>query len=169
MRYGVVFALVAALAVFTACTKQSTTTQGSTTIQGSNGPVTITQDQGSKSVTFQSKEGTAKLGVGAVDPQSLGLPIYPGAQPNGNGSLSSETSQGKSQMLTMETADPFDKVYAFYKDKMPAGSEKSHVAMAGNQMAGFQIGSNTDKVQKSVTITASGGKTSILLMVGSKP
>src|SRR5215470_5973012 len=119
MRYGVVFALVAALAVFTACTKQSTTTQGSTTIQGSNGPVTITQDQGSKSVTFQSKEGTAKLGVGAVDPQSLGLPIYPGAQPNGNGSLSSETSQGKSQMLTMETADPFDKVYAFYKDKMP--------------------------------------------------
>ena len=169
MRKVLVFAILAALVALPACAKKSETTQSSTTIQGANGPVTVTQDQGSKSVTFQSKEGTAKLGVGAVDPASLGLPIYPGAQPNGNGSLSSETSEGKSQMLTMETADSFDKVYAFYKDKLPAGSEKTHVSMAGNQMASFQVGANTDKVQKSVTITAAGGKTSILLMVGSKP
>ena len=71
MRYGVVFALVAALVVLPACAKKSTTTQGSTTIQGANGPVTITQDQGSKSVTFQSKEGTSKLGADSVLGQSV--------------------------------------------------------------------------------------------------
>lgn len=164
MRYGLALALAAALAVLPACAAKK-----STTISGANGPVTITQDQGNKSVTFQSKEGTAKLGVGAVDPQSLGLPIYPGAQPNANGSLSSETAQGKSQLLTMETTDAFDKVYAFYKDKMPAGSEKTHLTAAGQQLANFQIGSSADKVQKSVTISVSGDKTNILLMVGSKP
>jgi hypothetical protein len=163
MRYGLVLALVAVLALVPACAKKSTT------IQGANGPVTVTQDQGSKSVTFQSKEGTAKLGVGAVDPASLGLPLYPGAQPNGNGSLSTQTAEGSAQLLTMQSTDSFDKVYAFYHDKMPAGSEKTHVSAAGNQMASFQIGATTDKVQKTVSITTSGDKTDITLMVGTKP
>jgi hypothetical protein len=163
MRYGLVLALVAVLAVVPACAKKSTT------IQGANGPVTVTQDQGSKSVTFQSKEGTAKLGVGAVDPASLGLPIYPGAQPNANGSLSTQTSAGSAQLLTMQTADSFDKVYAFYKDKMPAGSEKTHVSAAGNSMASFQIGASGDKVLKTVNITSSSDKTDIVLMVSTKP
>jgi hypothetical protein len=163
MRYGLVLALVALLAVLPACAKKSTT------MQGANGPVTVSQDQGSKAITFQSKEGTAKLGVGAVDPTSLGLPIYPGAQPNGNGSLSTQTAQGSAQLLTMQTTDPFDKVYAYYHDKMPAGTEKSHVNVAGNQMASFQIGATTDKVQKTVSITTTGDKTDITLMVGTKP
>jgi len=168
MRYGLVLALVAALVVLPACAKKSTTVQNSTTVPGANGPITITQDQGSKSVTWQSKEGTTKIGPGAVDPQSLGLPIYPGAQPNGNGSISGETAQGKSAILTMDTTDPFDKVYAFYKDKMPAGSEKSHVSMAGNQMAMFEVPSSADKATKSVTLTGAGNKTNIVLVVGTK-
>ena len=163
MRYGLALALVAILAAFPACAKKSTT------IQGANGPVTVTQDQANKSVTFQSKEGTAKLGVGAVDPASLGLPLYPGATPNANGSLSTETKEGKNQLITMQSTDSFDKVYAFYKDKMPAGSEKAHMSVAGNQMASFQVGTSTDKEQKTVSITTSGDKTDITLMVGTKP
>jgi hypothetical protein len=171
MRYGLALTLIAILAVVPACAKRSTTVQGtngSTTIQGANGPVTVSQDQGSKSITFQSNEGTSKIGVGAVDPASLGLPLYPGALPNPNGSLSSSTKAGTSSLLTMETADSFDKVYAFYKDKMPAGSEKSHVSAGGNQMASFQVGASGDKVQKTVNITTSGDKTDIMLMVGAK-
>lgn len=163
MRHGLALALVAVLAVVPACAKKSTT------VQGPNGPVTVTQDQGGNTVTYQSKDTTAKLGIGAVDPASLGLPLYPGAQPNANGSLASQTKEGSSQLLTMQTTDSFDKVYAFYKDKMPAGSEKNHMSAAGNQMATFQIGASTDKVQKTVNITTSGDKTDIILMVGSKP
>jgi hypothetical protein len=162
MRYGLALTLIAVLAVVPACAKKSTT------IQGPNGPVTVTQDQGSKAVTFQSKEGSTKLGIGAVDPASLGLPLYPGAQPNANGSVMSQTKDGTSQLLTMQTSDAFDKVYAFYQAKMPAGSEKQHLTMAGTQTATFQIGTNTDKVQKTVNITSAGAATSIMLLVGSK-
>lgn len=163
MRYGLALALVAVLAVVPACAKKSTT------IQGANGPVTVSQDQGSKAITFQSKEGTTKLGVGAVDPASLGLPLYPGAQPNANGSVMSQTKEGTSALLTMQTSDGFDKVYAFYKGKLPAGSEKQNMSMAGTHMATFQIGTGADKVQKTVNISTTGDKTSITLLVGTKP
>lgn len=163
MRFCLALVLVATLALLPACAKKSTT------INTSNGPVTVTQDNGVKQVTVKGKEGTTTIGVGVVDPNSLGLPIYPGASTSPSGSFASQTKQGGAQVVTMQTADGFDKVYAFYKDKMPAGSEKMKMSNNGTSMATFQIGGDNDKARKGVSIMSAQGKTNITLIVSSQP
>jgi hypothetical protein len=59
----------------------------------------------------------------------------------------------------MTTDDSFDKVYGWYQQHMPAGSEKSHMT-SPVQSAVFIIG-DPSSGQKSVTITAQGAKTMI--------
>ena len=163
MRFGLALALIAVCAVLPACSKRTTT------VPTANGPVTVTQDNGSKNVSYQSKEGKVVLGQNAVDPASLGLPIYPGATPSEGGSLAADTNRGSAKVVTLQTKDSFDKVYAFYHTNMPAGSEKSKMSMAGSSMASFQIGNEAAKMQKSVSIVGSGNSVTITLIVGTKP
>ena len=59
----------------------------------------------------------------------------------------------------MSTDDSFDKVYAWYQQHMPAGSEKSHVT-SPVESAVFMLG-ETGKDQQSVTISTQGSKTMI--------
>jgi len=59
----------------------------------------------------------------------------------------------------MTTDDSFDKVYQWYQQNMPAGSEKSHVT-APVQSAVFTVGSPGQE-QTSVTLTTQGAKTMI--------
>jgi hypothetical protein len=59
----------------------------------------------------------------------------------------------------MTTDDSFDKVYTWYQQHMPAGSEKSHMT-APVQSAVFIIG-DPSSGQKSVTITVQASKTMI--------
>jgi len=154
--------LVVTFALLPACAKKST-------INTSSGPVTVTEQNGVKQVTMKSSEGTTKIGEGVVDPNSLGLPVYPGATPSKSGAFSSQTKMGGAQVVTIETTDSFDKVYAFYHAKMPPGTEKMKVAAAGASMATFQIGGDKDKSHKGVSIVTAPGKTSITLMVSSSP
>src|ERR1700687_5304157 len=105
MRFGLALLIIAALAVLPACAKKTTV------VQGTNGPVTVTQDQANKVVSVQSREGKAVMGVGAVDPATLGLPVYPGATPNESGSLAAQSKEGSAKILTLTTSDSFDKVY----------------------------------------------------------
>jgi len=66
-------------------------------------------------------------------------------------------------MINLQTADSFDKVYAFYKQQMPANSEKMKMSAGGTSMAEFQVG-DTDADRKSVAITQKGSDpTSILI------
>lgn len=87
------------------------------------------------------------------------IPAYPGAetQASGSGSNIGTSAAGK----VMSTSDSFDKVYAWYRQKMPAGSEKSHVD-SPVQTAVFTIG-ETSAGQSSVTLTIQGGKTIITI------
>jgi hypothetical protein len=86
-------------------------------------------------------------------------PSYPGAMTQAAGSSSNmgQTAAGKVLM----SDDSFDKVYQWYQQNMPAGSEKSHVT-APIQSAVFMIG-DPGKGQTSVTITTSGTKTMIAI------
>jgi len=61
----------------------------------------------------------------------------------------------------MTTDDSFDKVYTWYQQNMPAGSEKSHVT-APVESAVFTMG-QPGQAQTSVTLTTSGGKTMITI------
>ena len=59
----------------------------------------------------------------------------------------------------MTTDDAFNKVYTWYQQNMPAGSEKSHVT-SPIESAVFTVG-EPGKGQTSVTLSTSGGKTMI--------
>jgi hypothetical protein len=87
------------------------------------------------------------------------IPAYPGAvtQAAGSGSNMGTTAAGK----VMSTGDSFDKVYGWYQQKLPGGSEKSHVT-SPIESAVFTIG-DTSTGQSSVTLTTQGGKTMITI------
>jgi hypothetical protein len=85
------------------------------------------------------------------------IPTYPGAVTQASGS--SNNMMGSAAGSVMSTDDSFDKVYAWYQQNMPAGSEKSHVT-APVESAVFTVG-EPGSGQTSVTITTSGGKTMI--------
>ena len=51
---------------------------------------------------------------------------------------------------------------------MPTGSEQSHVTTNGTSMAAFQVGKESDKEQKTVTITSGADGTTIMLVLASK-
>lgn len=68
-----------------------------------------------------------------------------------------ETASGK----VLTTGDSFDKVYVWYQQHMPSGSEKSHIT-APVDTAVFMIG-DVGSGQKSVTITTQGSKTMITI------
>ena len=61
----------------------------------------------------------------------------------------------------LSTDDSFDKVYSWYQQNLPAGSEKSHVT-APVQTAVFTIG-EAAQGQTSVTLTTQGSKTIITI------
>jgi len=87
------------------------------------------------------------------------IPEYPGAetQAAGSGSNMGTDAAGK----VMSTGDSFEKVYGWYQQKLPSGSERSHVD-SPVQSAVFTIG-ETSTGQSSVTLTTQGGKTMITI------
>ncbi len=164
MRYFLVrtslLATLAALA-FAGCSHK-------VTVQTSQGSVSVDQSNGS--TTIKSNNGEVSIGKGAVDPASLGLPVYPGAtQSNDNSNISiNDTSKGEgAQFVVLTTADPFDKVYDYYKGQLPSGSEKMKVETGDSSVAQFQVG--TDKDQKVVMLTGAKDKTTIELTHQTKP
>lgn len=89
------------------------------------------------------------------------IPEYPGAttqtQAAGSGSNMGTDAAGK----VMSTADSFDKVYGWYQQKLPSGSERSHID-SPVQTAVFTIG-EASTGQSSVTLTTQSGKTMITI------
>lgn len=140
-----------------------------TTVTTNNGTETVTTSGDNQTVTVQGKEGTATIGKGAVDTAKIGLPVYPGANSADNAGYAATTKEGTGQVAMLTTADSFDKVYAWYKQQMPAGSEQMHMTSSGGSVAAFQIGKDTDATKKVVTITSSQDKTSIMLSSQTKP
>jgi hypothetical protein len=151
-----------ALVLLTACMSHTRT------ITTGNGTATVTTNGNNSTVTVKTAQGTGTFGANAVDLKSLGLPIYPGAQASNTG-YSAQSTTGSGSVVVMSTTDPFDKVYAWYKSQMPASSEQTHVTSAGGSMAAFQVGKDTDKVQKMVEISEHNGTTSIMLTSATKP
>jgi hypothetical protein len=134
-----------------------------TTIVTGNGTATLDTSADNKTSTITTKEGTVKVGLDAVDPAKLGLPLYPGATTEGGGGLSMQSKEGGGQMVTMTTTDSFDKVESWYKSKLPAGAESMHFASGDTASAMFALGKETDKDRGSIMINGAKGKTTILL------
>ena len=112
-------------------------------------------DQSNAAATSAAEPSSAATTAAA----SGAIPSYPGAATQASGSSSNmgQTATG----TVMTTDDSFDKVYTWYQQNMPAGSEKSHTT-APVQSAVFMIG-DPGKDQTSLTITTSGAKTMITI------
>lgn len=142
MRFFALSLLIAALLSATACSSKSS----SNSSDQSNAAASSAPDSNAAATT-------------AAAPAAAGgsIPSYPGATTQASGSSSNmgQTASG----TVMMTTDSFDKVYGWYQQHMPAGSEKSHVT-APVQSAVFMIG-DPSSGQKSVTITTQGNQTMI--------
>lgn len=147
--------LLAAAVALVACSHKTTT------VQTANGTITTSQDH--QGVTVQTSEGTMNLGRN-VDASKLGAPVYPGATAKDQGSISTTTADGTNTIAAFKTTDPFDKVYAYYKQQLPAGSEKMKISTGDTQMASFQVGAQNGPDQVGVQITSDKtGTTNILI------
>ena len=151
-----------------------------TTVNTSAGNVTVEQNAAGETTTVKSDQGEVKYGKGAVDPASLGLPVYPGAKASDQNSVSvSGMKQGGEggQVVMLTTDDSFDKVYDYYHSQMPAGSEKMKVTSGKTRMATFEVGESSSKDSKTVMIQdtsdpsagqGGGGKVTIQLIHATK-
>ncbi len=93
-------------------------------------------------------------GGGATDSKT-NLPLYPNATSQASGASNGQAG------TVLTTEDSFDKVYAWYKSKMPAGSEKAKLSAGGIDTVTFQVDQSAGK--GTVAITSQGGKTTITL------
>jgi hypothetical protein len=145
MRFLVTsLAVVMVLWTVTACNGKS-----------SSNSSTDTSAAASPADTSSAQESTAPASTSAAGT----IPSYPGATTQASGS--SSNTMGSAAGSVLSTSDSFDKVYQWYQQNMPAGSEKSHVT-APVESAVFTVG-DPAQGQTSVTITTSGGKTMITL------
>ena len=148
-RFLVVLALAAGAAV-AACSSSKTAT-----VRTRNGAATVTTSQNGENVTVQTSEGTTSLGS-HVDLSKLGVTVYPGAQADAQGTITTQEAKGTSVVAAFKTADSFDKVYEYYKGRLPAGSERMKVISGNGSVASFQIGSA--KAPDEVTVQVSSDK-----------
>lgn len=154
-------ALIAALVLASCSGHKSTVLTG-------DGAATVSTSDDNKTTTVESKDGQTKVGKDAVDTSKLGAPVYPGTAASDSGGIAMSSEKGSGQMVAFKTTDPFDKVYEFYKQQLPKGSEKMKFAQGDSSMATFQIGDDTGPEQTSVMITAKSGETDILISHGTK-
>ncbi|HEX3369547.1 MAG TPA: hypothetical protein VHS56_08230 [Candidatus Cybelea sp.] len=155
--------LVAAMLTVTACNSKSSDNSD----QSSSASATSASDTTNAAATSASDTSGASSPAAAGSPGTSDNsaaagsepPSYPGAQTQASGSSSNMGQTAAGKVLT--TDDSFDKVYQWYQQNMPAGSEKSHVT-SPIQSAVFTIG-DPGKGQTSVTLTTSGAKTMITI------
>ena len=114
-------------------------------------------DQSSASTSSASTGTTSSDSSSSAGKSVSDIPAYPGAVTDAQGSSSNMGRDAAGKV--MSTNDSFDKVYSWYQQKMPSGSEKSHTD-APVQSAVFMIG-DASTGQTSVTLTSQSGKTMI--------
>ena len=147
---------LAALVIVAGCSAKKT-------VYNSDGS-TVTSDSGNKTVTVQSSAGTLTMGQSAVDASKLGVPVYPGATQS-QGGFAYNGSHGSGQMTSLTTSDGFDKVYAWYKSRLPADAEKMKSSSGDSSFAEFVTGAEGSP-HTTVMISSKGTQTSIVLSKG---
>jgi hypothetical protein len=76
----------------------------------------------------------------------LSVPLYPGAKADAGGSLASRHGNQIAEVAAFQTADPFQRVETFYRDRLPAGSQIVSAATADGRAATFEFGSRGARV-----------------------
>jgi hypothetical protein len=139
------------LVVFAAgCSKSSDTSSSSAASAAPVEAATTAAAMGAAATSAAASSDTS-----ATTDEKTGLPVYPGATSAASGANAGQAG------TVLTTEDSFDKVYAWYKDHMPAGSEKAKLSAGGMSNATFET--EKDGGKEVVAITSQGGKTTISL------
>jgi hypothetical protein len=157
MRPCLILLCCLAIISFAGCTSKKTyvTNAGTTTVETNTLHNTL---------KITNKQGTAVIGRGAVSAAELELPLYPRAIAKLTGaSTVSNTQGGKVYEVSLSTKDTFEETYRWYKERLPAGSEQTHMQASGGSIASFLVGKMGDRDQKSVLINQSSNLTTIVL------
>lgn len=160
MRY--ITSTLAIVAIAFACTacagKSSSSDQSNST---STEATAAASSEASAAPSSDTGAMTSEASAEPSAPASSGpIPDYPGATlraQTGASSMATTNAMGR----VLETSDSFDKVYQWYQQKMPAGTERIHITQPAPD-AVFMI-TQPDKSQDSVAIVVSKGKTVITI------
>ena len=150
MRYLALSLVVAALLAATACAGKSSSNSSDQSSSSDQTATTAPMSASTEAATEAPTEASTTTAAGSI-------PSYPGATSEASGSTD---SMGKSESgSVMSTDDSFDKVYAWYQQHLPAGSEKVHTESP--QGAVFTVGNASGGTMQSVSISVSQGRTVI--------
>jgi hypothetical protein len=126
---------------------------GTVTVNGPQGQATVTSKDGNMTETSTDASGkTSTLTIGTkVDLSQLGVKLYPGATTKEGGSMQTNTPEGQSTIVQLETQDDVSKIIDFYKGEIkventtttPQGGLISGTTPAGDKA--MVVISKTDK------------------------
>ena len=122
--------------------------KGTMVVDQKSGTSSMTTNDGKTQVTFNSQQ--------QVDlDKEFGLPGYPGAKQE---ATMSQSGKDAVKMATLTTADPFDKVAAFYKEKLGKvkGANVTEVNTGDQKMLNITLEESTRTVNATV-MSADGG------------
>jgi hypothetical protein len=160
MRSAVLVRLLAATIALAACSHNAPARTGS--------DAAATSGQEHNTATVRTSEGTVSV-AGDIDASKLGAPIYPGAQANEQGTVTTTTGKGTTTIAGFRTGDAFEKVESFYKRALPAGSELINIDSANGSVATFQLHARGAGGVVTVNVTQSKpGETAILITRATK-
>jgi len=104
--------------------RQGDTTE--VTVESEGGTLKMKGDEGKMTVT--TEEGTAVVEIGPeISEDDIGLPIYPGAKVEQTVKRTDAEEEQDFAQVHLSTADSFDKVKAFYQEKLPEATVAGNV------------------------------------------
>ena len=110
-------------------------------------------------IRIADKHGTVVIGPGAVDPNRLQVPLYPGAtQSSGIGSFSDSDPHGSTAITTLDANAPFTKVDAWYEMHVPADAQPTHLKVGTESTSSYEWTSVDGRADRVITINSNHGK-----------
>ena len=131
-------------------------TQAKVDLFGGNTRITTTDAQGQTTVV--------EMSGAKVEPSEIGLPFYPGAEPVAKESVRLQTPREIRVMVALDSTDSFEKIVAFYRDKLRALSAgKTMIDNTSDQDVSMFVSDSGGNNSVSARITRHGNKQRIML------
>jgi hypothetical protein len=123
--------------------------------EGTQAKVNLSEGGMKVSTTDASGKSTQmELGATKITEADIGVPFYPGAKQSEGAAMRMATSDSVSLQMGLHSDDAFDKVAAFYRDKLKAMAEGKHLTdMAGSDGASLSL--IDDKTKTSLQVHVS--------------
>ena len=139
---------------------------------GGQAKVNLSEGAMKVSTTDASGKSTLlELGGAKFTEADMGLPFYPGAKPTEGSAMRVATGDSVSLQIGLRSSDAFDKVAAFYRDKLKAMSDgKQFIDMPGDDAASLSLMDDKAKTSLQVHVTkADKGSEIAILSIRDKP